>query len=514
MFDIGNYKKNIPMKEVKPGIYTGEYLVLPGDNIKDMPIVATLKKPGGYESQWMDVSGFVTIDTTPPPQVKGVKAKGFHDRIEIVWEPLKDISDLAGYKVLRSEQPLSGYAEIAKVEVSIFEDKTAKPDKIYYYRVSAFDQTGNESDPQDPPRASLVSKEPVPLSGELKKDTVLSGIYVVKNSLTVPKGLSLTIEPETRIMFDENASLNVYGKMIVSGKESPVELIPAGDKKWKGITAEGANIAVSGFRIKGAATAMLLRNTEGSMENGVITGSNVGVFVTGTPSVSMKSLTISGNKTGIELQQTDAKVLQANIFQNAEGIRIKGFSGEIKDNNIVDNEKNISSESNIKIGANYLGSINADEMRIKGISLTKTYDNKVPDGKIVDAIFNPYALLNNEERQKKAAEFLIEAGSYFRQRNYGKAVTLFEEALKAFPTADTYYYIALCYQEMKEDEKALKYLKDGVEKFPHDSTLQKSLGLMYYQGGKDAEAKKAFEEVIRLNPEDRQVKFLLERIGK
>ena len=33
------------MKEVKPGIYTGEYLVLPGDNIKDMPIVATLKNP-------------------------------------------------------------------------------------------------------------------------------------------------------------------------------------------------------------------------------------------------------------------------------------------------------------------------------------------------------------------------------------------------------------------------------------------------------------------------------------
>ena len=169
MFDIGNYKKNIPMKEVKPGIYTGEYLVLPGDNIKDMPIVATLKKPGGYESQWMDVSGFVTIDTTPPPQVKGVKAKGFHDRIELAWEPLKDISDLAGYKVLRSEQPLSGYAEIAKVEVSIFEDKTAKPDKIYYYRVSAFDRTGNESDPQDPHRAAIVSKEPVPLTGELKK---------------------------------------------------------------------------------------------------------------------------------------------------------------------------------------------------------------------------------------------------------------------------------------------------------------------------------------------------------
>ena len=75
---------------------------------------------------------------------------------------------------------------------------------------------------------------------------------------------------------------------------------------------------------------------------------------------------------------------------------------------------------------------------------------------------------NARKRQRN----FIEAGNYFRQRNYGKAVTLFEEALKAFPSADTYYYIALCYQEMKEDEKALKYLKEGVEKFPKDSTLQ------------------------------------------
>jgi Flp pilus assembly protein TadD len=67
---------------------------------------------------------------------------------------------------------------------------------------------------------------------------------------------------------------------------------------------------------------------------------------------------------------------------------------------------------------------------------------------------------------------------------------------------------------MKEDERSLKYLRDGVEKFPKDSTLQKSLGLMYYQNGNEVEAKKAFEEVLRLSPEDRQVRFLMERIGK
>lgn len=487
MFDIGSYKKNIPMKEVKPGIYTGEYLVLPGDNIKDMPIVATLKKPGSYGSQWMDVSGFVTIDTTPPLQVKGVKAKGFHDRIEIAWEPLKDISDLAGYKVLRSEQPLSGYAEIAKVEVSIFEDKTAKPDKIYYYWVSAFDQTGNESEIHDPVRASLISKEPVMISGEIKKDTTLSGIFIVKGNLVVPKGLSLALEPETRMMFDEDASLLVYGKLIANAKDSPVEFIPSGNKKWRGITADDGNVAMNGFRIKGATTSAFFKNTDGSLKNGVITDSDMGILISGAPSVMAKNLTVSGNKTGMELQRTDAKILQNSIFQNTDGIVIKSFSGEIKDNNVFDNAHNISSETSIKIAANYLGSVNIDEMRIKGISLTKTYDNKVPDGKIVNAVSNPYANLSHEDRQKKAAEILVEAGSYFRQRNYGKAVTLFEEALKALPGTETYYYIALCYQEMKEDEKALKYLKDGIEKFPKDSTLQKSLGLMYYQNGKDAE---------------------------
>ncbi|MEW6674995.1 MAG: GNA1162 family protein [Nitrospirota bacterium] len=513
-FDIGNFKKGIPMKETKPGIYMGEYLVMPGDNTRDMPIIASLKRPGGYESTWIDVSGFVTIDTTPPPQIKGLRAKGFQDRIEISWETIKNTPDLKGYAILRSEQPLSGYVEVARVELSAFEDKTVKPETAYYYRVVAFDHTGNESELHDPVRASLISKEPVILSGELKKDTILSGIYLVKGELIVPKGLLLTLEPETGIMFDESASLNVYGRMIANGKESPVELVPSGDKKWKGITIEGGNVVMNGFHIKGAVTAMLIQNTEGHIENGVITDNDTGVSISGTPSITVKNCTISGNRMGIELQKTDAKILQSNIFQNTDGILMKGFSGEIRDNNIFDNSRNISSESPVKISANYLGSINIDEMKISGVSLAKVYDSRIPDGKIVDAISNPYATLTQEERQKKATEFVIEAGNYFRQRNYGKASTLFEEALKAFPTPETYYYLALCYQEMKEDERSLKFLKEGVEKFPKDSTLQKALGLMYYQQGNEVEAKKAFEEVVRLSPEDRQVKFLLERMGK
>lgn len=513
-FDIGSFRKGIPMKETKAGIYVGEYLVLPGDNAADMPIIASLTRLGGYESEWVDVSGFVTIDTTPPPQVKGLRARGFIDRIEISWDALKDVPDLKTYKVLRSEQPLSGYTELSLTEQSSLDDKTAKAGTVYYYRVTAVDYAGNESELQDAVPASLASKEPVVLSGEMQKDSVLSGIYVVKGSFLVPRGLHLAIAPETTIMFDEGSSLIVRGQLNSDGRGQPVEFIPSGDKRWKGLIIENGSVMLSNFHLKNAETAIQITNSKGKIENGIIADSGTAVSISGTPAVALRGNTISGNMIGIELQMTDAVIAKNNIFQNKEGIAAKGFSGDIADNNIYDNEENISSSADIRVAANYLGSVNTDEMKTNGVIVTKTYDEKVPDGKVVSAISNPYAALSMEDRQKKAIEFVIEAGNYFRQSNYGKASTLFEEALKAFPTAEVYYYLALSYKNMKEDDKAMRFLKEGTGKFPQDSTLFKNLGLMYYEKGDETEARKAFEEVLRLSPEDKQARFLLERLGK
>ncbi|MCD4783701.1 MAG: hypothetical protein K8T10_07720 [Candidatus Eremiobacteraeota bacterium] len=50
-FDIGRWKRNIPMKEVSPGIYEGFYEVSPTDNVSDAKITGKLRtKVGGvYE---------------------------------------------------------------------------------------------------------------------------------------------------------------------------------------------------------------------------------------------------------------------------------------------------------------------------------------------------------------------------------------------------------------------------------------------------------------------------------
>jgi hypothetical protein len=513
-FSIGNYKRGIPMKEAKPGIYTGDYLVMPGDSTRDMPIIASLKKPGGNETEWIDVGGTVTIDTAPPPKVEGLRTKGFQDRVDVSWVSLKNVPDLKGYVVLRSEQPLSGYSRMGDTELNMFEDKTAEKDKVYYYRVVAADQAGNESDPQDAVRASLAGKEPVLLEGEMVKDTTLSGMYTIEDEFVVPKGLTLTIEQGTRIVFDETASLIVYGKLIIYGKESPVEFFPSGAEQWSGIVMENGSIAADGLRIKGAETGLFLKETEGVVDGGFISENDTGISITGSPSPLIKNSSISRNEKGIELSGSDAVIVRNDIFQNAAGIFVKDFSGQIKDNNLIDNKANISSETAIKVGANYFGSIHTEEMRLKNVNVIKVYDQRIPEGKVVDAILNPYVNMSQEERQKKLTELAIEAGSYFRQRNYGKASMLFEESLKVSSSADAYYYLALCYQEMKDDEKATKVLREGAGKFPRDTTLVKSLGLMLYQKGKEDEAKKVFEELIRLSPEDRQVKFLMERMDK
>lgn len=46
-FDIGSWKTGIPMKEVSPGVYTGNYVVKSGDRVVSAFIIGTLKTPKG-----------------------------------------------------------------------------------------------------------------------------------------------------------------------------------------------------------------------------------------------------------------------------------------------------------------------------------------------------------------------------------------------------------------------------------------------------------------------------------
>lgn len=124
----------------------------------------------------------------------------------------------------------------------------------------------------------------------------------------------------------------------------------------------------------------------------------------------------------------------------------------------------------------------------------------------------PYAHLSGEERRMKSTEAMIMAGRYFRQRNYGKAAEQFQENLKILPSPETYFYLGLCLKEMKDEAGAASYLREGTGAFPNDPLLWRSLGLLEYEKGDLAGARRSLGEALRLSPDDRQAKFLFDRL--
>jgi hypothetical protein len=309
------------------------------------------------------------------------------------------------------------------------------------------------------------------------------------------------------------AGLVVRGKLVARGAESPVELTASPDSVWKGVLLEDGNIEAKGLRVKGAALALSLSNTNGVIDGAVIAGNEDGIAITGVPSPAIANCTISGNDKALVLTKTDAKITGNNIFQNREGIVAKGFSGQIAGNNLFDNEVNLASDDPLKLDANYLGSIRTEEMHVINATVTKTYDDRIPGGKIVDAESDPFSAMSIEDRRKKGTELASLGLDYFSKRNYGKASVLFKASLKAEESPERYHCLAIAYQEMKEDGLALTTLKEARSKFPRDPDLARALGMLLYQRGEEGEATLMFSEVLRLNAGDGQARFFLDRMS-
>jgi hypothetical protein len=361
LFDIGNFRRGLPMRETQPGVYLGEYAVLPGDDTRGMPIIAYLKRPSGPESQWIDTSGLVAINTSVPDKVSGLSAKEYRDRVEISWASLGDVPDLAAYRVLRSEQPLTGFQQIATTEFNAYADRTATPGALYYYQVVAMDNAGNASESSSTVSARLTvsdrltTNEASILSGELKNDMDLSGIYLLKGQVTVPAGVSLMIGPETTIVAENEAGIVVQGRLTVDGNSGLVRLFSRRADRWVGIVLDGGQVTMKGAVLSGAQTGLTLKDTGGVVENVSITDNDVGINISGLSGVVVRNCWVADNGIGVQLVGTDARIVQSAIVRNGIGLSLRGFSGEVSENVIVDNEQNIFSDFPLKLDPNYIG---------------------------------------------------------------------------------------------------------------------------------------------------------------
>lgn len=368
-FRIGDFKKEIPLKEEEPGTYTGSYKVMPGDNVEEALITGLLINDAGNTAEWVDVLGPVTIDTTPPGTPKGLNVIGRDKITDLNWSKNVD-KDIAGYKIYRSTTPLTGYQEVGTTELTTFQDKNLNNETSYYYKVTALDLAGNESKPCDLAKATPVTPGPTSVKGMIAGEaTWYAGAspYIIEDEVVIGPKATLTIEPGT-IIRSKGEGISVFGKLIARGDQtSLIGFEPtAPGRQWKGIIfnrTKNEDSTIEYTRINGALTGItclssspLIRHNEISnnqvglqvsesfskpkiLGNIITANFSSGVEVFAAASPTLEENEIRGNRqSGVLIKEAQPILTQNRILNNQEaGVKIFSSGSRLLNNNIHDN---------------------------------------------------------------------------------------------------------------------------------------------------------------------------------
>jgi len=422
-FNIGEHKKHIDMQEIEPGGYYGVYKVLPGDNVEKAIVTGYLRDDAGNTAQWVDAVGSVTLLTTPPEKIKNMKVVGRNSLVLINWEK-STAKYLAGYKIYRSNTPLSGYAEIGKTELNEYRD--VGPGLVnsqkYYYRISAYDLAGNESEMAQI-EGMPVAPGPTIVSGNIEADTIwYSGAspYILAQDVIVKDKALLMIEPGTEIK-STGGALIIEGRLNAQGdNDHIIDFNTAEEGKfWPGITfanVKDKDNIIKFVRIKNAQTAINCQASSPRIESSEFTLNNEALKIQGAfskPLITKNSIyknkgiallvsdgasplikensILDNENTGLVVQSAIPDFVQNMIARNGNnGIVVRGAGINISQNNIIDNKPyNVvggMTGASIKALDNWWGSSKILEIMsgIKGrVDLTTILDGTYPQGKSI-----------------------------------------------------------------------------------------------------------------------------------
>jgi tetratricopeptide (TPR) repeat protein len=125
----------------------------------------------------------------------------------------------------------------------------------------------------------------------------------------------------------------------------------------------------------------------------------------------------------------------------------------------------------------------------------------------------------------KAAEspdsyLLFQMGTaYFAMNKFSQAATEFENSLRLNPSnMDIYLNLSICYLNLKEYDRAVALVRQGIDKKPENPVLHYQLAQILSVKGDKAEAKDALKRALNLNPQlennARQDPSLSQLLGK
>lgn len=178
-----------------------------------------------------------------PPAPYNLAARAVSSGGILVWWQ-EDAPNESGFELQRSTNG-TDWTWLTNVGPNVvsFTDLTVAPDRLYFYRVRAVNGSGASRFSNV---ASGIWRTPtVVLGGPLQTNTLLSpavGTVVVAGPVTVPAGVTLSVQPGTVLRLTNGASIRaVHGGAIhIQGSaEAPVRLVPLhGTNLWGELSAQ------------------------------------------------------------------------------------------------------------------------------------------------------------------------------------------------------------------------------------------------------------------------------------
>jgi tetratricopeptide (TPR) repeat protein len=109
-----------------------------------------------------------------------------------------------------------------------------------------------------------------------------------------------------------------------------------------------------------------------------------------------------------------------------------------------------------------------------------------------------FALLFTEPVQVFAQQTDEQLGiQYYQNKEYDKALTLFEDLFNKNPSQFSYIYYINCLVEMKDYEKAEKVIKKQLRTNSNDPRFQVDLGYIYAMEGETQKGRKIYEQCLK-----------------
>ncbi len=417
-FNIGDVKKAIQLAEINPGEYVGKYVVTDGDNLKNKTITAYLyNSKDRLESQYT-IPYAITMDTTPPAPISDLKISMVKEGFNIFWkQPNED--DLKDFVIQKASVDSPEFTELAATSVPEYTDTDITFGKKYYYRVFARDKANNMSKYVEIVKTA-VKQGPTYITGEVKENTIFyeaGSPYIIKGSVVVQKGASITVEEGAVVEFEKDSQLVVSGKLFINGKkEANITFKGSEYSIILKDTTKDAMKAEHAYFLGGK--RFVISNASALFSNTIFEDFNTALIIERNSVVELKDSVFRKNKLGIKVTDSDINFNNTEISQSdkaielygntkikAQGIKLLNNNLHLFSENLVElREMEISEKQELDVIKKIRG--NVDISRI--VPFGKSF--RILKKEAIDDIKKElsFALLKNNHAEAKAKIKLIE----------------------------------------------------------------------------------------------------------